>query len=92
MTISSEEQLQVVSVIRQRQRSDLLGIKLAVIGAVDAVLKLLFGKIRKKQLHHFIGRLLVGHARKLGKFFLKLREMVRHKQSAVIRNSLKNRH
>ncbi len=69
---------------------DFLCIKLFIIGLRNALLQFLPGKIRKIQLHHLVGCLLVGHLRKLFKGFIQNRYPLRHKQAALFRKPFKD--
>ena len=82
------EQLQIPDTPRLHKRSQLLRVKLGVIRLPDTVLQFLPGEIRQKQLHHLIGSLPIIHLCQLSQAPVQGRNMIRHKQSPVLRKPL----
>ena len=75
----------------QDQGGDLRSVKFGIIGAVDAVPQLFLRKIRKEQLDHLIGCLPVIRSDQGLEVKIERRDVVRHEESAILRESFQDR-
>ena len=72
-------QFQIVISLRFGQNGDLRAVEFLIVSPGNTGLQLLFRKIREKQLHHLVSRLLIGHFRQFFYGNIQLRNPVRHK-------------
>ena len=82
------KQFQIISTILFYQRHDLVHIKRAIVGTVNTRLKFLFCKVGQKELHHFICRFLIRESGQCFQFHIQRRDRLRHKQAAIVSQSL----
>ena len=73
------EKFQIESITLFGQGRNGLHIKLTVIGMIDAITKLFLRKVGQEKAHHFVGNLLIGLVRQLGKRDGECRDLIRDK-------------
>ena len=87
----SMKQLQMISISHFYKRRDHFGIKLGIISTRNTAFQFLFRKICQKLFHHRIGGLLIRHRLQFFHRHIQLRDVHRHKQSPVFRQTFQDR-